>query len=171
MNEEVAAVALKNREVFSTPSSRSDLRTIRWGVRKERECVWYPTRCQPFAIVTQVLHQSAELDLSGGELQFRASSRMVEGADLLHHTSGFGVSPAPHTRNEGWNTSFQYSFVRSTFRCATVNLRYSTRSVAAHAPFGRVYLGAWTPTARLPNPSPTHILYRFRIRPLYPSFA
>ena len=117
------------------------------------------------------LRRYAKLDLPEEELQFRVSSRAMHDADMLHHTSRFGVSPAPYTRNEGWNMLFQYSFVRSTFRCATVNIRNSTRSVVANAPFGRIYLGAWTPAVRLPNPSPIHILYRFRIRLLYPSVA
>jgi hypothetical protein len=157
--------------VFSINSPRSDLccdqdDSLGHG---RGESAWCNTCCQPFTIVAQVPHQCAELDLSEEELQSRVSSGTTRAADLLHHTPGVGVSPAPHIRNEGWNTLLQYSFMRSTFRCDTVNILRITYSVAAYAPFGRVYPGARIPTVRLLNHSPVHILCRCRIRLLYPS--
>jgi hypothetical protein len=115
--------------VFSIDSPRSDLSrdqddSLGCG---RGESAWCHTCCQPFAIITQVPHQWAELDLSEQELQSRVSSRTTRAADLLHHTPGVGVSLAPYIRNEGWNT-LQYSFMRSTFRYDTVNIPKITYS-------------------------------------------
>ena len=163
-------MASRNLGVFSINSPCSDLcrdQDDSLGCGRG-ESGWCHTCCQPFAIVTQVPHQCAELDLSEEEPQSRVSSRTMRAADLLHHIPGVGLSPAPHIRNEGWNT-LQYSFVRSTSRCDTVNIPKITYSVSAYVPLGRVYPGARIPTVCLPKHSPIHILCRCRIPLLYPS--